>query len=43
MSLLSAENNRAEILIYSEEDQSKYDPKQKSRLARPFKPAIYME
>jgi leucyl-tRNA synthetase len=43
LSLLSAENNKSEILIYSEEDQNKYDPKQKSRFARPFKPAIYIE
>jgi leucyl-tRNA synthetase len=42
-SLLSAENNKAEIVIYSEEDPEKFDPKQKSKFARPFKPAIYME
>jgi leucyl-tRNA synthetase len=43
VSLLSAENNMAEILIYSEDDQNKYDPKQKSKFARPFKPAVYIE
>jgi leucyl-tRNA synthetase len=42
-SLLSSENNKAEIMIYSEEDSGKLDPKQKSKFARPFKPAIYME
>ena len=42
-SLLSAENSTAEIIIHSEEDQEKYDPRQKSKFARPFKPAIYIE
>jgi leucyl-tRNA synthetase len=42
-SLISAENNGAEIVIYSEEDPDRYDPKQKSRSARPFKPAVYIE
>jgi leucyl-tRNA synthetase len=37
--LLSFEsgNEHAEILVYSE-----YDPKQKAKFARPFKPAIYL-
>lgn len=42
-SLLSAEINKAQIVVYSEEDPEKYDPKSKSRSARPFKPAIFME
>ena len=42
-SLISAENNKAEVLIYSEEDVDKYDPRQKSKFARPFKPAVYLE
>lgn len=42
-SLLSAEVNKALIVVYSEEDPAKYDPKSKSKSARPFKPAIYME
>jgi leucyl-tRNA synthetase len=42
-SLLSVEVNKAQIVVYSEEDQAKYDPKSKSRSARPFKPAVYME
>jgi leucyl-tRNA synthetase len=42
-SLLSAEVNKAQIVVYSEEDPAKYDPKSKSRSARPFKPAVYME
>jgi len=42
-SLLSAEVNKAEIVVYSEEDPAKYDPKSKSKSARPFKPAVFME
>jgi leucyl-tRNA synthetase len=42
-SLLSAEVNRAKVIIYSEEDPSKHDPKLKAKFARPYKPAIYME
>lgn len=41
--LISGEFNGAEVLVYSEDDASKYDPKGKSRFARPFKPAVYME
>ena len=44
--LLSLEsgNEYAEILVYLEDDndQSEYDPKQKAKFARPFKPAIYL-
>ena len=44
-SLLVSEvgNNKLEVNIYSEDDNDKYDPKQKSRFARPYKPAIYIE
>jgi leucyl-tRNA synthetase len=42
-SLLSAEVNKAQIVVYSEEDPAKYDPKSKSRSARPFKLAVFME
>ena len=42
-SLLSAEINKAQIVVYSEENSSKYDPKSKAKSARPFKPAVYME
>jgi leucyl-tRNA synthetase len=42
-SLFSGEINKAQIAVYSEEDQAKYDPKSKSKSARPFKPAVYME
>ncbi|HEY7778176.1 MAG TPA: leucine--tRNA ligase [Nitrososphaeraceae archaeon] len=44
-SLLISElgNNQLEVHIYSEDDNDKYDPKQKSKFARPYKPAIYIE
>lgn len=42
-SLLSMDINKAQIVVFSEEDQAKYDPKSKSKSARPFKPAVYME
>lgn len=44
-SLLVSEigQNGLEVNIYSEDDNDKYDPKQKSKFARPFKPAIYIE
>ena len=42
-SLLSTEVNKAQIVVYSEEDPAKYDPKSKAKSARPFKPAVYME
>src|ERR671911_2685118 len=31
------------IIVYSEEDKEKFDPKSKSRFSRPYKPAIYLE
>ena len=44
-SLLVSEvgNNQLELYIYLEDDNDKYDPKQKSKFARPYKPAIYIE
>ena len=41
--LLSDEINKAQIIVYSEEDPTKYDPKSRAKSARPFKPAIYIE
>jgi leucyl-tRNA synthetase len=32
-----------QIIVYSEEEKEKYDPKSKSRFSRPYKPAIYLE
>jgi leucyl-tRNA synthetase len=42
-SLLSDEINKAQIVVYSEEDPAKYDPKSRAKSARPFKPGIYIE
>jgi leucyl-tRNA synthetase len=44
-SLLVSEigNEQLEIYIFSEDSSDKYDPKQKSKYARPFKPAIFIE
>jgi leucyl-tRNA synthetase len=42
-SLFSDEINKAQIVVYSEEDPTKYDPKSRAKSARPFKPAIYLE
>ena len=42
-SLLSNEINSAQIVVYFEEDPSKYDPKSRAKSARPFKPAVYIE
>src|SRR5919108_3666155 len=35
--------NELEVSIFSEDENDKYDPKQKSKFARPYKPAIYIE
>ena len=32
-----------ELQVFSESDPGKYDPKNKARTARPFKPAILIE
>ncbi|HEX2169902.1 MAG TPA: leucine--tRNA ligase [Nitrososphaera sp.] len=42
-SLLSNEISKAEIVVYSEDDPARYDPKLRADSARPFKPAIYIE
>ncbi|PIU59120.1 leucine--tRNA ligase [Candidatus Bathyarchaeota archaeon CG07_land_8_20_14_0_80_47_9] len=34
---------KAQIMVYSEEDSQRYDPKNRSILSMPFKPAIYIE
>ncbi len=33
----------AKIHVYGEEDPQRYDPKKKAKLARPYRPAIYIE
>ncbi len=40
---LESGNAQAEIIVHSEDDTQKYDPKEKSKYSRPFKPAIYIE
>ena len=42
-SLLSNEISKAEIVVYCEEDPTRYDPKLRANSARPFKPAVYIE
>jgi len=39
---LSRELN-AEVHIYNEEDSQRHDPKQRAQLAKPYRPAIYIE
>ena len=34
---------KAQIMVYSEEDSQRYDPKNRGPLSMPFKPAIYIE
>jgi len=43
--LLSLESGNAqtEIIVHSEDEIQKYDPREKSKYSRPFKPAIYIE
>jgi len=36
-------NSIIQIQVFSEDDQDKYDPKNKARIARPYKPAILIE
>lgn len=45
ISLLISEigNDQLEVSIFCEDNSDKYDPKQKSKFARPYKPAIYIE
>ena len=37
------QETQAEILVFDEEDQLKYDPKNKSNQAKPYRPAIFIE
>jgi leucyl-tRNA synthetase len=34
---------KAEIQVYNEEDPKRHDPKQRAQLAKPYRPAIYIE
>ena len=40
---LAREFRAGEVLVFSEEDPERYDPAKRARLARPFRPAIYVE
>jgi leucyl-tRNA synthetase len=37
------EEFKAEIHIFREDDQKRYDPKQRAKLAKPYRPAIFIE
>jgi leucyl-tRNA synthetase len=37
------ERFNAEVFVYSEDDQTRYDPKQRAAMAMPYQPAIYIE
>ncbi|RLI39694.1 leucine--tRNA ligase, partial [Candidatus Bathyarchaeota archaeon] len=40
---LARELGAEEVLVFSEEDPERYDPRGRARLARPYRPAIYVE
>ena len=42
-SFLARELGAEEVLVFREDDPDRYDPKGRSRLARPYRPAIYIE
>jgi hypothetical protein len=37
------ERFKAEVSVYSEEEQTRYDPKCRALMAMPYQPAIYVE
>jgi hypothetical protein len=37
------ERFNAQVTVYSEEDEARYDPRQRAALAMPGQPAIYIE
>ncbi|MGD1835878.1 MAG: leucine--tRNA ligase [Nitrososphaeraceae archaeon] len=41
--ILSETHSSAKLVIFSDNDLNKYDPKFRSKFSRPFKPAIYLE
>ncbi|MDR4511565.1 MAG: leucine--tRNA ligase [Nitrososphaeraceae archaeon] len=40
---ITTNNKSVKIIVSSEDDQNIYDPKERSKFSRPFKPAIYLE
>ena len=43
LSDLAKKEFSVDIFVYEESNSSKYDPKNKAKMARPFKPALYIE
>jgi len=43
LSSLVKNDYNVELSVFSESDSEKYDPKNKAKTARPFKPAILIE
>jgi hypothetical protein len=37
------ERFNAQVVVYCEEDEARYDPKQRAAMAMPYQPAIYVE
>jgi leucyl-tRNA synthetase len=40
---ITTKNNNIKIIVYTEDDKERFDPKNRSKFSRPFKPAIYLE
>ncbi|HDI01707.1 MAG TPA: leucine--tRNA ligase, partial [Candidatus Bathyarchaeota archaeon] len=40
---LARELGAEEVLVFNEEDEARYDPANRARLAKPYRPAIYVE
>jgi leucyl-tRNA synthetase len=38
-----AKELKADVYVYHEDDESRYDPRSRARLAEPYRPAIYVE
>jgi len=43
LSSLIETDYKIKLQVFSENDSEKYDPKNKARIARPYKPAILIE
>jgi hypothetical protein len=41
--ILLKERLNAEVSVFDEEDQNRYDPKQRAAMAMPYQPAIFVE
>jgi hypothetical protein len=37
------ERFNSKVAVYREDEESRYDPKQRAKLATPFQPAIFIE